>query len=86
MSDAIAHRHSHVFLGEGHERSERRTWAVIGLCAAMMIAEIVGGTATGIRTVTMKTTSTTTPIISSRAAAWLAERTEITTCGPLSSM
>ena len=35
--------HSHVFLGEGHERSERRTWAVIWLCAAMMVAEIVGG-------------------------------------------
>src|ERR1700726_4506702 len=35
--------HSHVFLGEGHEQSERRTWAVIWLCGAMMIAEIVGG-------------------------------------------
>ena len=35
--------HSHVFLGEGHEKSERRTWAVIWLCAAMMAAEIVGG-------------------------------------------
>jgi cation diffusion facilitator family transporter len=35
--------HSHVFLGEGHETSERRTWMVIALCAAMMVAEIVGG-------------------------------------------
>ncbi len=35
--------HSHVFLGEGHERSERRTWAVIWLCAAMMALEIIGG-------------------------------------------
>src|SRR6201997_529288 len=35
--------HSHVFLGEGHEQSERKTWAVIWLCGAMMIAEIVGG-------------------------------------------
>lgn len=35
--------HSHVFLGEGHETSERRTWAVIWLCGAMMIAEIFGG-------------------------------------------
>jgi cation diffusion facilitator family transporter len=43
MSDAISHRHSHVFLGAGHERSERKTWAVIWLCGAMMIAEIVGG-------------------------------------------
>ena len=35
--------HSHVFLGEGHEASERRTWAVIWLCGAMMLIEIVGG-------------------------------------------
>jgi cation diffusion facilitator family transporter len=35
--------HSHIFLGAGHEASERRTWAVIWLCGAMMIAEIVGG-------------------------------------------
>jgi cation diffusion facilitator family transporter len=35
--------HSHVFLGEEHEKSERKTWAVIWLCAAMMVAEIIGG-------------------------------------------
>src|ERR1700690_1093278 len=35
--------HSHVFLGQDHERAERRTWAVIILCTIMMIAEIVGG-------------------------------------------
>ena len=35
--------HSHVFLGEGHEKSERKTWAVIWLCGVMMVAEIVGG-------------------------------------------
>ena len=35
--------HSHVFLGEDHARAERRTWAVIILCLAMMVAEIVGG-------------------------------------------
>jgi len=35
--------HSHVFLGEGHEKSERKTWAVIWLCGAIMVAEIVGG-------------------------------------------
>jgi cation diffusion facilitator family transporter len=35
--------HDHVFLGEGHERSERKTWAVIILCTVMMLAEIVGG-------------------------------------------
>ena len=39
--------HSHVFLGEGHERSEKRTWAVIWLCGAMMLLEIVGGLAFG---------------------------------------
>jgi cation diffusion facilitator family transporter len=35
--------HAHVFLGAGHEASERRTWAVIWLCGAMMLAEIIGG-------------------------------------------
>jgi cation diffusion facilitator family transporter len=47
MSDAISSgmplHHSHSFLGAGHERSERKTWAVIWLCGAMMIAEIIGG-------------------------------------------
>ena len=36
-------RHSHVFLGEAHERNERKTWTVIAVCTAMMVAEIVGG-------------------------------------------
>jgi cation diffusion facilitator family transporter len=35
--------HQHVFLGEGHDRSARKTWAVIWLCSLMMCAEIVGG-------------------------------------------
>ncbi|WP_137935104.1 CDF family Co(II)/Ni(II) efflux transporter DmeF [Mesorhizobium comanense] len=35
--------HSHMFLGEGHRKSERKTWAVIWLCAIMMAAEIAGG-------------------------------------------
>jgi Co/Zn/Cd efflux system component len=35
--------HSHVFLGDGHEQAERRTWWVIQLCGAMMALEIVGG-------------------------------------------
>ena len=35
--------HHHVFLGQAHETSERRTWAVIWLCGAMMVGEIVGG-------------------------------------------
>lgn len=43
MDHTFARPHSHVFLGEGHERNERRTWMVIALCSFMMIAEIVGG-------------------------------------------
>src|ERR1700678_3640175 len=35
--------HQHIFLGAGHEQSERKTWTVIWLCGAMMCAEIVGG-------------------------------------------
>ena len=35
--------HQHVFLGPDHARNERRTQIVIGLCASMMVAEIVGG-------------------------------------------
>lgn len=35
--------HHHVFLGEAHRQSERKTWTVIWLCGAMMCAEIVGG-------------------------------------------
>jgi len=36
-------RHEHVFLGQDHARNERRSWAVVALCGAMMVAEIVGG-------------------------------------------
>ena len=36
-------RHAHVFLGEAHARNERKAWTVIAICAAMMVAEIVGG-------------------------------------------
>ena len=39
--------HSHVFLGARHEQNERKTWAVIVLCAAMMVIEIVGGSVYG---------------------------------------
>jgi cation diffusion facilitator family transporter len=35
--------HSHVFLGTGHARNERRTWGVIALASGMMVAEITGG-------------------------------------------
>ena len=43
MTDIHSQTHSHVFLSEGHARNERRTWMVIALCSAMMVAEIVGG-------------------------------------------
>jgi cation diffusion facilitator family transporter len=45
MSDhaEMSAAHRHVFLAADHARSERRTWWVIWLCGAMMVAEIVGG-------------------------------------------
>lgn len=47
MTDAAvaqaANTHSHVFLGAWHEKNERKTWAVIALCSAMMVIEIGGG-------------------------------------------
>ncbi len=43
MADTATGTHSHVFLGESHERNERRTWLVIVLCSVMMAAEIAGG-------------------------------------------
>jgi cation diffusion facilitator family transporter len=43
----LASPHDHVFLGRDHQRNERRTWIVIALTTAMMVAEIVAGTAFG---------------------------------------
>src|ERR1017187_6448418 len=43
----IAFDHGHVFLGAGHEKNERKTWAVIALCSVMMLVEIVGGSLFG---------------------------------------
>jgi cation diffusion facilitator family transporter len=40
-------QHSHVFLAAGHDRHERKTWLVVALTAAMMLAEIIGGTLFG---------------------------------------
>jgi cation diffusion facilitator family transporter len=45
--DAIPSPHPHVFLGANHASAERRTWAVIALCGAMMVLEIAGGLAFG---------------------------------------
>jgi cation diffusion facilitator family transporter len=43
----VALSHSHVFLGAGHEKNERKTWAVIVLCGVMMLVEIIGGSVFG---------------------------------------
>ncbi|HZL62075.1 MAG TPA: CDF family Co(II)/Ni(II) efflux transporter DmeF [Pseudolabrys sp.] len=40
-------QHAHVFLGQRHDRHERRTWFVVAFTAAMMVAEIIGGTIFG---------------------------------------
>lgn len=42
-----AEEHPHVFLGSGHAANERKAWAVIALCSAMMLIEIGGGIAFG---------------------------------------
>lgn len=42
-ANATSSAHHHVFLAPSHEANERRAWAVIGLCGAMMVGEIVGG-------------------------------------------
>jgi cation diffusion facilitator family transporter len=39
--------HDHVFLGSGHDKNERKTWAVIALCSVMMLVEIIGGSIFG---------------------------------------
>ncbi len=40
-------QHQHVFLGAGHDRHARRTWAVVALTSIMMVAEIIGGSIFG---------------------------------------
>lgn len=47
ISARLASPHEHVFLGEDHERNERRTWLVIAITATMMVAEITAGTLFG---------------------------------------
>lgn len=50
MTDAsarLASPHEHVFLGDDHERNERRTWLVIAITASMMVVEIAAGTIYG---------------------------------------
>jgi len=45
--DLTAWQHEHVFLGVRHEHNERRTLMVVGITAAAMILEIIGGTVFG---------------------------------------
>lgn len=40
-------QHHHHYLGDKHDANERRTWLVVALTAATMVAEIVGGTIYG---------------------------------------
>jgi cation diffusion facilitator family transporter len=40
-------QHEHIFLGQQHARNERRTWLVVALTSAMMVAEIAAGIAFG---------------------------------------
>jgi len=42
-SEAFNAFHNHVFLGAQHDKAEKKTWAVIWLCTAMMVTEVVGG-------------------------------------------
>jgi cation diffusion facilitator family transporter len=49
-SEAVNHEaltHDHVFLGDDHQRNERRIWLVIALTTAMMVVEIGAGTVYG---------------------------------------
>ncbi|MBT3070887.1 CDF family Co(II)/Ni(II) efflux transporter DmeF [Rhodomicrobium sp. Az07] len=39
--------HEHIFLGQHHQRNERKVWLVIALTASMMVVEIVAGTIYG---------------------------------------
>jgi len=45
--DASSLAHSHVFLGRGQDRNEKRTWWVVGLTAATMVVEIIAGSLFG---------------------------------------
>jgi cation diffusion facilitator family transporter len=40
-------RHTHAFLGKRHAHREQRTWLVVALTSAAMIAEIIGGSLFG---------------------------------------
>ena len=43
----LSGHHDHIFLGDNHQRNEKRTWLVIAITATMMVVEIVCGTLFG---------------------------------------
>ena len=47
QASRLASPHEHVYLGDNHERNERRTWLVIIITAAMMVVEITAGSIFG---------------------------------------
>lgn len=47
ISTRLTAPHGHVFLGDNHERNERRTWLVIAITATMMVVEITAGSIYG---------------------------------------
>ncbi len=46
-SARLSSPHEHIFLGDNHERNERRTWIVIAITATMMVTEITAGSIYG---------------------------------------
>ena len=67
---AALQEHSHVFLGAGHASNERKAWAVIGLCSAMMVLEIGGGIAFGSLALVADGLHMSTHAIAMLIAAW----------------
>ena len=59
-----------MFLGAGHASNERKAWAVIALCAAMMVLEIGGGIAFGSLALVADGLHMSTHAIALLIAAW----------------
>lgn len=66
----LQEEHSHVFLGAGHASNERKAWAVIALCSAMMVLEIGGGIAFGSLALVADGLHMSTHAIAMLIAAW----------------
>jgi len=62
--------HEHVFLGQHHARNEARTWAVVAITAAMMVAEIAGGSVFGSMALTADGWHMSTHAAALGVAAW----------------